>query len=319
MVLFLGLGMTVFDPPLSQPASQSRSIAWPSHFLESLIPSVFCRLRCSRCSPRWSCHGSAGAPTVWSVAMVFFQALARGPGPADRSSASCCWPWCADRFNPGRNRHDLTDQHRAGLEPRHRAMLRSADSLFAVSIACHLRYCPPARRCCKAGSPPAVIRKWATPTFSMPPRTSGCLPRDCLISCHRAVAVAVVQGQMWSFGFADLAMMIATIRTVHRAAAKPIQAAAPVAPVSIGDRLVLVALSRFRSVSLSRSISMSTDVAAASFLWVARRRPSIPGRTFVGVSASVVDPYRTVETPAPFVVVDWRLGRSDVTISTGWR
>ena len=32
-----------------------------------------CCLRCSRCSPRWCCRGSAARPSVWSVAMVFFQ------------------------------------------------------------------------------------------------------------------------------------------------------------------------------------------------------------------------------------------------------
>src|SRR5262245_22946557 len=66
--------MTAFDPPLSQPASQSAALRLaPTLFAVALFLSALLLFLVQPMFTKMVLPRLGGAPTVWSVAMVFFQ------------------------------------------------------------------------------------------------------------------------------------------------------------------------------------------------------------------------------------------------------
>ena len=113
-----------------------------------------------------------GAPTVWSVAMVFFQAALL---------AGYAYAHLLIRYLPlglARLLHlgvlaaaaltlPIGIAHGFGAPPTQRHCALADRAVRASRSACRSRRCRRARRCCRAGSPRAAIRRRTIPTCSM--------------------------------------------------------------------------------------------------------------------------------------------------------
>ena len=168
--------MTTLDPTASTPHVAPRAAALrlaPALFATTLFLSALLLFLVQPMFTKMVLPRLGGAPAVWSVAMVFFQAallagyayahllvrrLPLGIGALVHlgvlAAAALTLP--------------IGIAHGFGAPPdeRHRALAHRLCS--RPRSGCRSPPCRRARRCCRAGSRPAAIRRPATPTSSTP-------------------------------------------------------------------------------------------------------------------------------------------------------
>ena len=306
--------MTAFHPPLSQPALQSTAFRLaPVLFAVTLFLSALLLFAVQPMFTKMVLPRLGGAPTVWSVAMVFFQAALL---------AGYVYAHLLIRFLP------------LGLGALvHLAVLAAAAMTLPIGIALGFG-APPTSGiaiwliglfAASIGLPFAVLSASAPLlqgwfAASGHPQSGNpyvLYAASNLGSFAALLAYPVViepwlslnrQVQMWSVGFAVLVILIAGTALFIARRPSLIQAAAPAAPVSMRDRLAWVALSAVPAgLVIAVTSYMTTDVAAAPFLWVAPLALYL--LTFVGVfrERPWIRP-QTVAMLVPFVVAPLAVG-----------
>ena len=229
-----------------------------------------------------------GAPAVWSVAMVAFQAflfigylyahlIARTFTPARAAVVHLAVLAVVAVTLP------LGIAPAFNMPPADGVMLWLV-GLFAASIGVPFIALLPPRRCCRAGSSRPATRRRTILMFSMPPRTSARSPAAELSLRGRAVSDA-------QYAVAGLVPGFFGARGPHRCGRMPGRAQRrrgvgprrrPGAPPTILQRLSWLALTAVPAgLVVAVTAYITTDIAAAPFLWVVPLALYL--LTFVGV------------------------------------
>ena len=218
-----------------------------------------------------------GAPSVWSVAMVFFQAallvgyayahlLARtlpvGQGGAGASRRAC-----------GGGAH-AADRHRARLR-RAASKAASGSGWSGCSrprSACRSSRSRRARRCCRAGSRRAATARRATPTSSMRPPTSARSRRCSPIRWRSSRCCRCARRPGSGRSALPASRLLVAVAAHDRGARAPAPRAGACAAVTrptARDRLAWIVLAAIPAgLVIAVTAYISTDVAAAPLLWV---------------------------------------------------
>jgi len=309
--------MTAYHPPLSQPPAHAGrgAFLWLASplfaatvFLSALLLFAVQPMFAKMVLPRLG-----GAPTVWSVAMVFFQAALL---------AGYAYAHLLIRFVP------------LGIGAMvHLGILALAAMALPIGIA-HGFGAPPAADiaiwliglfAASIGLPFAVLsasapllQGWFAATGHPQADNPYVLYAASNLGSFAALIAYPVlvepwlpvnaQAQYWSAGFATLAVMIAaaSLFVVRKPALA--RTAANTAPVSASDRLVWVALSAIPAgLVIAVTSYISTDVAAAPFLWV------LPLALYLLTFVAVFRDHawirsRTIARAVPFMVAPLAVG-----------
>ena len=306
--------MTALHPPLSQPASQSGAYRLaPALFAVTLFLSALLLFAVQPMFTKMVLPRLGGAPTVWSVAMVFFQAALL---------AGYLYAHLLIRFLP------------LGLGALvHLAILAAAAMTLPISIALGFDAPPTSNvaiwliglfavsiglpfAALSASAP--LLQGWFAASGNPQSGNPYVLYAASNLGSFAALLAYPIiiepllslnrQVQMWSIGFAVLVILIAATGLFIARRPSLIQAAALTAPVSTRDRLAWVVLSAIPAgLVIAVTSYMTTDVAAAPFLWVAPLALYL--LTFVGVFRD--RPWirhQTVAVLVPFVVAPLAIG-----------
>jgi hypothetical protein len=306
--------MAAFDSPISQPSQADACLRLaPALFAVTLFLSALLLFAVQPMFTKMVLPRLGGAPTVWSVAMVFFQAALL---------VGYVYAHLLIRFLP------------LGLGALiHLAILAAAAMTLPIGIALGF------------GAPPMTdIAVWLIGLFTVSiglpfaalsasaPLLQGWFAASGhpqsgnpyvlyaasnLGSFAALVAYPVVieplltlnrQVHIWSGGFAVLAMLVAMSGLFIVGRPSLAKTAAPAAPVSMRDRIAWVALSAIPAgLVIAVTSYMTTDVAAAPLLWVLPLALYL--LTFVGVFRDRPwIQHQTVATVVPFVVAPLAIG-----------
>ncbi len=307
--------MTTFDPPLSQPASPASVYLRlaPALFAITLFLSALLLFAVQPMFTKMVLPRLGGAPTVWSVAMVFFQAALL---------VGYLYAHLLIRFLPlgaGALVHLAVLAAAAMTLPISIALGFDAPpttdiaiwliGLFAVSIGLPFAVL--------SASAPLLQGWFAASGHPQAGNPYVLYAASNLGSFAALIAYPIVfeplftlnrQTQMWSGGFAVLAMLVAISALFIAGRPSLTTAAAPAAPVSTRDRLAWVALAAIPAgLVIAVTSFMTTDVAAAPFLWVLPLALYL--LTFVGVFRNRPwISHQTIVMAVPFVVAPLAVG-----------